>query len=108
MDGATQRASKLIQIEFFLGHREKAASVQFCIAEEFKKRPMKGVRPRFRSHEHGRTRPGPIFGRVVISKNFKFLNGVGRRADGPGVVKDGVVENPVQSEVVLLATLTIH
>ena len=38
----------------------------------------------------------------------KFLNGVGRRADGPGVVKDGVVENPVQSEVVLLATLTIH
>ena len=81
MDGATQRASKLIQIEFFLGHREKAASVQFCIAEEFKKRPMKGVRPRYRSHEHGRTRPGPIFGRVVISKNFKFLNGVDRGED---------------------------
>ena len=78
LDRAAERASKLIQIELFFRRSEEALRIELGVAEKLEKGSVELIRSGFRGYQHRRTRARTVFGRVVVSENLEFLDGINR------------------------------
>ncbi len=66
LDGPTQRASELIQIELLFGRSKIASCVEFGIAKELEQRPVKLVRSGLRRDQNSRAGSRTVLCRVVV------------------------------------------
>ena len=87
---------------------EKVAGLKIGLGIEFVDAAVKLVGPRFDGIEDATALVVPLVGGLVAGVVCKFLQGVRRRRNRPSVGKDGVVQNAVHGEVILLAPLSIY
>jgi hypothetical protein len=99
LDGAAQRAAKLIEIELFGGRGEEAAGIQVGIAEELENASVELVGARFRGHQNSRAAARPPFRRIVVSEDLEFLDGIDRRQNRNGAGSEFVVIVAVQQPI---------
>ena len=62
LDRTSQRASELVEVEFFPRGREVTAGIKIRVSEVLEERSVELVRSRFCCHQHGWTRTRAVFG----------------------------------------------
>src|SRR5437762_2418751 len=81
LDRAAKRTTKLVQVELFRRGSEIASCVELGVAEEFKKRSVKLIAPRFGRDQNRWPGALAVFGGVVVGQDLEFLDGIDVRED---------------------------